>query len=239
MNQSFTIRCILFDCISTLIDHRELPSTEQYAHWAYEGSGCEEFWHNIDQFVDLYLQAGSEVPRVLAEHQEYEFRERLRFICRSSLLTLEERKRDEVVEKLYCTYWQNYSANCYAREDVVHALPIFKDQFLLGVVSNFMVEGGIEELLRINNIDQFFEFVVTSIGAGWKKPHRRIYEAAINLAGMSPGEILFVGDDLECDFVGPKSVGVKSLLLDRNNDSHSVDDKVRSFAELLTYLNCD
>ena len=233
------IRCILFDCISTLIDHEELPSTEQYAQWAYEGSGCEQFWPNFDQFVDLYLQARSEVPRALAEHQEYEFRERLRFICRSSLLTLEEREREEVVEKLYSTYWQSYSANCYASEDVADTLPILKGRFRLGVVSNFMVDGGIEGLLRKSRIDQFFDFVVTSIGAGWKKPHRRIYEAAINLAGVSPGEILFVGDDLECDFVGPKSVGVKSLLLDRNNDSHSVDDKVRSFAELLTYLNCD
>ena len=107
-------------------------------------------------FVDLYLQARSEVPRALAEHQEYEFRERLRFICRSSLLTLEEREREEVVEKLYSTYWQSYSANCYASEDVADTLPILKGRFRLGVVSNFMVDGGIEELLRKNRIDQFF-----------------------------------------------------------------------------------
>ena len=149
VNEISPIRCILFVCISTLIDHKELPSTEQYAQWAYEGSGCEEFWPNFDQFLELYLQARSEVPRALAEHQESEFRERLHFICSGSLLTLEEREREEVVEKLYSTYWQNYSANCYAREDVADTLPILKGRFRLGVVSNFMVEGGIEEPTRL------------------------------------------------------------------------------------------
>jgi putative hydrolase of the HAD superfamily len=88
-------------------------------------------------------------------------------------------------------------------------------KFDIGVVSNFKVPGGIECILQQQRLAPFFNFVITSIQVGWRKPHKAIYKAALIASNVRPDEILFIGDDYENDFKGPKDIGMQALLLDR------------------------
>ncbi|GLF92701.1 HAD family hydrolase [Streptomyces yaizuensis] len=54
---------------------------------------------------------------------------------------------------------------------------------------------------------------VTSARVGARKPHPRIYRAALDAVGTAPGETLFVGDMWEADVVGPLAQGMRAVHL--------------------------
>lgn len=53
--------------------------------------------------------------------------------------------------------------------------------------------------------------VVSSHDAGWRKPHPAIFERALELAEVRPGEAFHVGDDLVADIWGAKQMGLRTI----------------------------
>jgi len=54
--------------------------------------------------------------------------------------------------------------------------------------------------------------VVTSHSIGWQKPHRRIFERALELAGTTAPETAMVGDRMLADIWGAKRLGMRAVL---------------------------
>jgi FMN phosphatase YigB (HAD superfamily) len=52
---------------------------------------------------------------------------------------------------------------------------------------------------------------VSSHDAGWRKPHRAIYERALGLAGVEPSAAFMVGDDPIADVQGAQASGVRAI----------------------------
>jgi HAD superfamily hydrolase (TIGR01509 family) len=61
----------------------------------------------------------------------------------------------------------------------------------------------------------YIDVFVTSAQAGYRKPHARIYQATLELAGFRAEDAVFVGDSLRTDALGPQRVGIRSVLLTR------------------------
>ncbi len=206
---------IFFDCMETLVDLHRLPTMRDYAAWAYEGSGLEGYWEDLDEFFRYYLLSKQVLASRLPEHADYEMWGRFSHLVQLSLPQLPYELVESVADILYNNYWRNYKAGSYVKEDVRRVLPILMEQYKLGVVSNFMVMGGIEEMLEMHGIRGCFDFVVTSIAEGWRKPHQAIYQKALTLAGVEPEQVIFVGDDYVNDFMTPLEMGMWPIFLDR------------------------
>ena len=58
--------------------------------------------------------------------------------------------------------------------------------------------------------------VYTSENLKCYKPARRFYTQILDENGLSPHEVLFVGDSITDDILGPKAIGIKTVWLDRN-----------------------
>lgn len=229
------IEWIFFDCMETLVDMTELPSPRDYAAWAYYGSGTEKLFGSFEEFYILYDKAKKDIDSSLEKCREYEFSRRLQLAAQYAAgNSLEENEYTK--ELLYSNYWKNYSERCYVRQDILETLPLLKKEYKLGVVSNFMVSGGIEELLEANGIMDYFDFVVTSIKEGWRKPHINIYDSALKLSGSGYEKILFVGDDYENDYSAPKTLGMSSVLLDRYCRYKETKRRIVDFYELMEML---
>lgn len=229
------IEWILFDCMETLVDMTELPLPRDYAAWAYYGSGTEKLFGSFEEFYILYDKAKKTIDSSLEKYHEYEFSRRLQLAAQYvSGNNLDE--NEQTRELLYSNYWKNYSDRCYVRQDILETLPSLKKEYRLGVVSNFMVSGGIEELLEANGIKDYFDFVVTSIREGWRKPHINIYDAALKLSGSGYEKILFVGDDYENDYSTPETLGMSSVLLDRYGRYKETKRRIADFYELRALL---
>lgn len=227
-------KCILFDCMETLVDVIEKPDVRLYAYWAYAGCGCEALWESFDAFLDQYNMARGELGKLRAEFEEYDMSERFEFMAQQ--LTNDSAAIKNITEAVSYNYWRNYKSNCIVYDNVKSLLDELYSEFKLGVVSNFMVKDGIEELLKIFDIDKYFDFVVTSINVGWKKPHSKIYDTALNLAQVSKKEILFVGDDYDCDFIGPTKFGFDTVLLDKECIHSNVERRITSLDNLTEFL---
>lgn len=231
-----TFDYIFFDCMETLIDLQKLPTTRDYASWAYNGSGVEDLWEDLDEFYRYYLLAKQDLSSRLPEHADYEMLGRFLHIVKLSLPDIPYGVMESIAGILYKNYWNNYKAESYVKEDVLQVLPQLTKQFKMGVVSNFMIMGGIEEMLELHGIKRYFEFVVTSVAEGWRKPHPAIYAKALEIAGVRPERVIFVGDDFVNDYTAPSEIGMTPFFLDRHNRHPKLERRAASFSELQEML---
>lgn len=90
-----------------------------------------------------------------------------------------------------------------------------------GVLSNisFSEESLIE---RINNAlpNNKFEFIIASSAYCFRKPHKFIFEIALNKAKLSPDEIWFCGDNTAADIVGASNAGMFPVWYDNPLECH-------------------
>ena len=78
-----------------------------------------------------------------------------------------------------------------------------------GVVSNIAFCGSaLEE--RINSLlpDNHFEFILATSEYLFRKPNRRIFELALEKAGLAPEDVWYIGDQYQCDIKGAQGAGL-------------------------------
>jgi putative hydrolase of the HAD superfamily len=80
-------------------------------------------------------------------------------------------------------------------------------------VSNWDV--SLPEVLERCGLADLLDGVVTSAEAGVRKPDPAILARALELAGCSPAEALYVGDTPAEDLAAARAAGVRALLVDR------------------------
>jgi REG-2-like HAD superfamily hydrolase len=85
--------------------------------------------------------------------------------------------------------------------------------YRLGIVSNW--EPRLPQLCASHGILDHFEFVVSSESEGYVKPHPRLFERALELAGVTADAAIHVGDSYPEDVEGARSVGIQAVLIDR------------------------
>lgn len=69
----------------------------------------------------------------------------------------------------------------------------------VGVLSNCSVPGMVHEVLEQIGARSAVDTVETSIDCGWRKPDRRAFEAVAEPLGVSPDQLVHVGDNREAD----------------------------------------
>ena len=83
----------------------------------------------------------------------------------------------------------------------------------IGAVSNWV--WNLPELLHALDLVGGFDFIAASARIGFEKPHRRIFEWALEQAGAAPEEVIHVGDHIDADVEGARAVGIAPVLIDR------------------------
>lgn len=81
-------------------------------------------------------------------------------------------------------------------------------------VSNW--DCSLAEVLGRCGLDGLVDAVVTSAGAGARKPDPAIFAPALKQAGCEPGEAVHVGDTAEEDLDAAAAAGIPALLIDRD-----------------------
>jgi putative hydrolase of the HAD superfamily len=79
------------------------------------------------------------------------------------------------------------------------------------IVTNTYYPPLVPEQLELLGLGDLFQTVTTSVEHGFRKPHPTIYQRALASAGVRPCDALFVGDNPECDYRGPRNVGLQAL----------------------------
>ncbi|MBX7246420.1 MAG: HAD-IA family hydrolase [Candidatus Sumerlaeaceae bacterium] len=81
----------------------------------------------------------------------------------------------------------------------------------MGIIANQPAQ--IEGVLRDRNLWNSFGLHIISQIVGCEKPGQRIFELALEQAGVAPEQALMVGDRIDNDIIPAKRVGMKTLWL--------------------------
>jgi FMN phosphatase YigB (HAD superfamily) len=120
-----------------------------------------------------------------------------------------------------------------AYPDAVPALRELRDRGeKLLAVSNW--DCSLPDVLDRVGVGELLDGSISSAGAGARKPDPAIFEAALELAGVRPGEALHVGDTREEDVEGASAAGIRSLLIDRDGDGGG---EISSLMEISEHLS--
>lgn len=78
-----------------------------------------------------------------------------------------------------------------------------------GVISNISYAGAMVEK-RINHFlpGNEFEFILATSEYMYRKPNRRIFELALEMADLKPEDVWYVGDNYKCDVEGAAGAGL-------------------------------
>jgi len=124
---------------------------------------------------------------------------------------------------------ENYKPEVRIPPDAYDLLSSLRSSgYILGVVSN-REEPYPDELKKIK-MDGFFNFLLAGGEVNSYKPDRVIFERALELAGTSASETMYVGDNF---FVGARRAGLTPVLYDPISlFSDAGCAVIKSFAEL-------
>jgi len=101
-----------------------------------------------------------------------------------------------------------------AYDETVDVLTELRDQGLhLTICSNW--DWDLAEAVEEAGLADRVDTTVSSAWAGARKPHPRIFEHTLDLVGVEPAEVVFVGDTWGPDVVGPQAMGMTTLYLQR------------------------
>jgi HAD superfamily hydrolase (TIGR01549 family) len=106
------------------------------------------------------------------------------------------------------------------------ALPVLDElraaQLRIGLVSN-----GIRDLAQFvthHRLD--VDAIVDSRTHGRVKPHPTIFQAALERLGVDAAEAAMVGDSLEEDIEGARALGMRAILIDRDERHADVEERL-------------
>jgi putative hydrolase of the HAD superfamily len=106
----------------------------------------------------------------------------------------------------------------------------------LGLISNVVqdMESTYEEL----GLRPYLAFKVTSSEVGCDKPDPKIFLAALKKAQVKPEEAIYVGDQYDLDVVGARGVGMKAVLIDRNDFFTNITDcpRIHSLTQIVEHV---
>lgn len=110
----------------------------------------------------------------------------------------------------------------------------------IGLVSNFAIPEYGWKLLEKFGLKEFFDAVIISGEVNQRKPSPEIFERALKALEVEASRAVFVGDMLDLDVIGPKSIGMKTVFIKRRSTEENVDIKpdrvITRLDQLLTVL---
>jgi HAD superfamily hydrolase (TIGR01549 family) len=126
-------------------------------------------------------------------------------------------------------------------DDAISVLRKLCGRYKLGLISNFGIPECGRQLLESFGLSKFFDLIVISGEVNQRKPSPKIFERALNALNVDPSKAVFIGDMLDLDIIGPRNVGMKTILIERRPSEAHVevrpDKVVKSLTELLDVLD--
>ena len=88
-------------------------------------------------------------------------------------------------------------------------------EYLQPKYNMYILSNGFKELqsrkMQTAGIDKYFDALILSDDIGVNKPHRKLYEHAMQTTASTPQESLMIGDMFDTDIIGAANFGIDSI----------------------------
>lgn len=122
---------------------------------------------------------------------------------------------------------RRFGMRFFVRPNARHILRrLGKRGLTLGLITNG-IPAVQRNVLKALSLDKLLEYVLIGEVEGYEKPDPRLFRKALELCGIDPGEMLYVGDSLLTDVLGAARAGVPvAWLRTRQSPPPSLPDAV-------------
>lgn len=215
------LKAILFDMGSTLLEFenstwevlRRLSAETGYEFLKGKNLSLPNFEEFSETLSAEFLNARSEIesPGSFGQSfKEMKFEKVIfDFFTKLNLST-----SDGVYGSFLEVYYKSVTDQVTLVDEAEEVLRFFKDQNLkIGLISNtiFPEKFHLRELKRFG-LYPYLDVHFFSSTVGFRKPHPKIFQLALEELEVEPSEAVFVGDRLEEDVGGAQNVGIKGIL---------------------------
>jgi HAD superfamily hydrolase (TIGR01549 family) len=97
-----------------------------------------------------------------------------------------------------------------------------KNGYVLGLISNARSTWQVDSILRKFDLARFFKVVLISASLRIRKPRGDIFLKALDDLNLTPQETVFIGNSIDADVIGPRSVGIHTIHLRRQPPEHAL-----------------
>ncbi len=220
-------RAVIFDYIGTLVSPQNytMDASKQKLYHALQAEG---FNTTQDQFLNVYNAAHEKYRKIrYGEHREVTNA----IWVSEALCSLGYRVAadDYRVKAALSVFFKDFIDTLELNEGAKKLVKHTKERCKVGLISNFTCAPVIYASLRQLGIADFFDVVVVSDEIGWRKPHKQIFQAALNKLQVQPQNAIFIGDNPTEDIQGAKEVGLETIFVP--SQFNSLEDLTNSKQE--------
>lgn len=231
------IEAALFDLGDTLLDFDPLPRKQlfesaakaTYEHLKTKGCQLPSFEKYYSMHISLvrwtYILS-------LLRGREVQSFQALQKWCRKNHYPSD----DDSIKELIWLWYQPVIPRSTVAPDVIPALRKLQTQGIkLALVSNTLLPGCIlDRHLEMVGLKEFFPVRVYSSDIGYRKPHRAIFQAALDQLEVPPGCCAFIGDLVKTDIKGSNRMGMLSILrlTPKRQNINKADYRIESLSDL-------
>jgi putative hydrolase of the HAD superfamily len=123
---------------------------------------------------------------------------------------------EDYLSRLICIY-RTHKPEIHLYKDAEEMLPYLKTKFKLGLITDGI---PITQKLKIKalGIENYFEKIIYTgeKDVNYSKPSIAPFKDMLGGLNIQPDRALYIGDNKEKDFKGPKDIGIKSIMILRN-----------------------
>jgi HAD superfamily hydrolase (TIGR01662 family) len=203
-------RAIFFDVDFTLIYPGPTFQGGGYARFCAE----ESVTVDVARFEDAVLAASF----ILDEVEEQVYNPTLFVHYTSTIIEHMGGRGAGVVraaERIYEQWASNHHFEIY--DDVAPVLgELAARGYVLGVISNS--HRSLQAFTEHFKLDGLITTTISSAEHGYMKPHRSIFDAALQRAQVRAADAVMVGDSFKADIEGARAAGMRGVLLRRSGE---------------------
>lgn len=212
------IRAVMFDLGNTMM-HAAAP--DMWPEVIHRGNqALMDYLCNLDILTECDTFTDEFNQRL---HQYYTERD-VQMIETSTFLVLKELLTekgyadvsDRVIRESLDEHYAVTQKNWKLEKDTITCLEALKKgNYKMGIISNAGDDRDVQQLVKKFGIDSYFELVLTSAACGYRKPHQRIFELALEFFNVRAEEVALVGDTLNADILGANQMGMYGIWITR------------------------
>ena len=111
---------------------------------------------------------------------------------------------------------------------VREVLDVLRERYPLALVTDAQSAYARAELHRVGLLD-YFDPIVVSGDLGYRKPDRRLFQAALDGMNVAAANAMYVGNDMHRDIFGAREAGLTTVMFDSDQGKKAYRDCVPDY----------
>lgn len=136
-------------------------------------------------------------------------------------------------------YKENYSSHCIVHEGAFELIEALVGKGVgLALISNGLTDFQLKVFESLG-VDVYFNPVIVSEAAGFRKPDPRIFQLVLDAHEATPADAVFIGDDPTADIEGAHAVGMKTIWMRSSHHASApyADGIAETFSDIGPHLS--